>query len=324
MKKLMYILLKSVKEKIIIIKQNTKFSRKKYKFVFLFFFLINCICLYLYKLFFIDLKEIKVCACVIGKRENLYVREFVEHYKLYGVDKIFIYDNNEIEGEAFDNVLSDYISNEFVKIINYRGKNQAQIQMLNDCYSINKEIYDWFIMFDMDEYINLKSHINIKSYLKRSKFRRYDVIYFYRAVHTDNNHLHYNNKSLFIRFPNSVYNVFSVKPIFRGHYSNIVIDNVHLIRANLKYCYSLGEKKPKKMDFYNYFIDHFYFKSTEEFINKINRGDAYYNNSDALKMDKINCYFDSNDITIEKIDYIEKETKTNLTKYRQNLTNNKL
>ena len=157
MKKSMYIILKIVIKKIFIIIQNINVNRKIYKLVFFIFFLINCICLFLYKLFLIDLKEIKVCACVIGKKENLYVREFVEHYKLYGVDKIFIYDNNEIEGEVFNNVLSDYISNEFVEIINYRGKNQAQLQMLNNCYNNNKEIYDWFIMFDMDEYINLKS-----------------------------------------------------------------------------------------------------------------------------------------------------------------------
>ena len=91
----------------------------------------------------------------------------------------------------------------------------------------------------------------------------------------------------------------------------------------MKYCYSLGEKKPKKKDFHNYFIDHFHFKSTEEFISKINRGDAFFNNSDSLKKYKIECYFDSNDITMAKIDYIEKETKINLNKYRQNLTNNK-
>lgn len=36
----------------------------------------------------------KVSVCVIGRMENLYAVEFVEHYKSIGVDKIFIYDNN--------------------------------------------------------------------------------------------------------------------------------------------------------------------------------------------------------------------------------------
>ena len=53
--------------------------------------------------------NIKICLCTLGKLENRYAREFVEHYKRYGVDKIFIYDNNEIKGEKFDLVLADYI-----------------------------------------------------------------------------------------------------------------------------------------------------------------------------------------------------------------------
>ena len=74
------------------------------------------------------------------------------------------------------------------------------------------------------------------------------------------------------------------------------------------------------MDFKNYFIDHFHFKSTEEFINKINRGDAYFKDSYDLKLGKIGYYFETNNITLAKINYIEKETKINLTKYRQILT----
>ena len=191
--------------------------------------------------------------------------------------------------------------------------------MLNDCYNDHYEKYDWFLMFDMDEFINLKSHIKIKSYLKRKEFRKYEVIYLFRAFHTDNDELHYSNKTLYERFPKTVYYNINVKPILRGHISNNVIDNNHLINGIVKYCYSFGEKKPKKKDYNNYFIDHFYYKSTEEFIDKINRGDSFYNNTYELKIRKINEYFNHNKITLEKIDYLEKETKINLTKFRQYL-----
>ena len=78
-------------------------------------------------------KELKVCLCTIGKKENLYVSEFVEHYKKIGYDKIFIYDNNNVGDEKFEEVLSKQISNNFVEIINYRGyrgKRQSHNQML--------------------------------------------------------------------------------------------------------------------------------------------------------------------------------------------------
>ena len=53
--------------------------------------------------------NLKVCLYTLGKVENLYAREFVEHYKKYDIDKIFIYDNNEVTGEIFDSILADYI-----------------------------------------------------------------------------------------------------------------------------------------------------------------------------------------------------------------------
>ena len=44
----------------------------------------------------------KVCVCCIGRRENRYINEFIEHYLTIGVDKIFIYDNNHGEEEHFE------------------------------------------------------------------------------------------------------------------------------------------------------------------------------------------------------------------------------
>ena len=38
------------------------------------------------------------------------------NYKNYGVDKIFLYDNNDITGESFDDVLSDFIKNQYIEI----------------------------------------------------------------------------------------------------------------------------------------------------------------------------------------------------------------
>ena len=96
-------------------------------------------------------KELKVCLCTIGKKENLYASEFVEHYKKIGYDKIFIYDNNDIGDERFENVLNKHISSNFVQIINYRGyRGKRQIPQSDafiDCYEKNKNNYDWLSFF---------------------------------------------------------------------------------------------------------------------------------------------------------------------------------
>ena len=51
----------------------------------------------------------KICICTMVKQENLYIREYLEHYKSYGVNKIFIYDNNDINDEKPEDMISDYI-----------------------------------------------------------------------------------------------------------------------------------------------------------------------------------------------------------------------
>ena len=50
------------------------------------------------------IKDLKVCLCTLGKNENRYIREFVEFYKNYNVDQIYLYDNNDIDGERFEDV----------------------------------------------------------------------------------------------------------------------------------------------------------------------------------------------------------------------------
>ena len=121
-------------------------------------------------------KKIKVCVCSCGKNENAYAKEFVQHYAKFGVDIIYIYDNNDINDERFDDVLEEYVSQGFVKILDYRGKSKIQMMAFNHCYQKNKHKYDYFIYFDMDEFIYLKNYNNIKEYLSQNHFEKCNVI----------------------------------------------------------------------------------------------------------------------------------------------------
>ena len=87
------------------------------------------------------LKDPRVGLCVIGKNENKYAKEYVDHYKSIGFNHIFIYDNNDKEGEHFEEVLSEDIAKNYVSIINYRNrKDQPQFKAYNDCYEKNRKI----------------------------------------------------------------------------------------------------------------------------------------------------------------------------------------
>ena len=271
--------------------------------------------------------DIKVCLCTIGKEENLYVREYVEHYKKYNIDKIFIYDNNEINGEKFEEVLNDYISTGFVKIVDIRGKLSQQLLAYQDCLNKNKKHFDWLIFYDMDEFIYLKNLNNIKYYLRQPQFKECQAIQLNMYFHTDNNQLYYENKSLVQRFPKKIKTKIGIlKTIIRGNITTNIYCP-HEINKNLVSCDGFGNFNIKnkgiintnKTDFEYYYIDHYSYKSTEEFINKLMRGSAMKGYEKEMKYRKISWYFGVNKITKEKIDLIEKMTNLNLSKYRNTL-----
>ena len=123
----------------------------------------------------------------------------------------------------------------------------------------NYKKYDWLIFYDIDEYLNLTNYSNIHHFLSQQKFEQCQIVYLNWRLHTDNNKIFYENKDLFERFPN-YYNrsdYFIGKSIIKGNIENISFDSPHYIEKKLNRCSD------------SYFIEHYEFKSTEEFIRKI-------------------------------------------------------
>ena len=278
----------------------------------------------------INIKKIentKICLCTIGKEENLYAREYVSYYKNYNLDKIFIYDNNEINGEKFEDVIGDYISSGFVEIINIRGKLSQQIKVYQHCFDNNKNKFDWIIFYDMDEYLYLKKPKNIKYYLSKRVFNKCEAIQLNMYFHTDNNQLYYKNESLAKRFTERrVTKIGFLKTILRGNVQTKIYCP-HELNRNLISCDGFGQFNIKfkgiiktyKPDFKYYYIDHFSYKSTEEFIKKVMKGSAIKGKDIEMKYRKISWYFGDNKLTKEKVDLIENITNFNLSIYREKL-----
>lgn len=302
-----------------------------YRKLYFKFFIILSIFIYIFKnycyIHYIN-NKLKVCVCTVGKLENRYIIEYINHYHNYKFDKIFIYDNNEKYGEKFEDVINAYIKKGFVQIINFRGRKCIQRRAINDCYRKNFNYYDWILFGDIDEFIFLKYYKNIKVFLYKKRFNKCQSIQFNWVMHTDNNQIYYNNKSLSERFPEkgkSLKTSIDVKSIVKGKI-NMNFTSIHYLSGKLISCDVFGNIKKKfyfnKNRYYkkNY-IDHYYTKSTEEFITKIKRGSV---GTGIIRYGIIDNYFELNKITKEKIDYIEKEMSTNLTKYQHLIKNDNL
>ena len=272
----------------------------------------------------------KVCICTVGKKENKYILEYVEHYKKYGVDKIYLYDNNDIDGEHFESVINDYIQEGFVELLNWRGKETVIRGAMNDCYKRNNKSYDWLIYYELDEFIHLSNYSNIKHFLHEKKFNKCHIIHLNLLIHNDNNQLYYENKSLFERFPKIVPKelvpMLQVKMIIKGGINDLQIISTALSTSNisLKFCNGFGDYSKifmwytKVTDYKYYYVDHFFSKSTEEFITKLAKGDGFAKGKalEDYKIYRIKRYFQYNDFSLKKLEYMEKGLNLNLSQFK--------
>ena len=233
--------------------------------------------------------NIKVCLCVIGKKENLYAKEFISHYKRIGYDKIFLYDNNDINDEKFEEVIKSEIDSGFVSIINYRGyknsKIRTQFEAYQNCYKNNNHKYQWLSFFDFDEFLEFNSkNMTIKKFLNTKIFKKCQNIKLNWLVYNNDNSLYYENKPLKERlnFPerNNLANK-HIKSTVRGNLTKNYWNNMTNPHSSSSdefiSCSSYGKiispSSPFNYppEYKNAFLKHYSFKSFEEYCYKIKK-----------------------------------------------------
>ena len=264
----------------------------------------------------------KVCLCCIGKKENLYIADFINHYQKLGYNHIYLYDNNNIDEERFDEVIKDKIDSGFVTVMNYRGyrgrKDDAQMDAYYDCYHRYNSECNWISFFDIDEYLFLMpingTKIRIQQYLDQPKFDHCETIKINWKSYSDSELLYYENKSVLERFTKLSkfgYEFGNVKSTIRTNITHFMrrTYSPHSVFSSIRGCLSSGARK--QIDFFmfppNYkgaYINHYVTKTISEFCNKIKRGNA--EKSFALDQGKLgerfHYFFMTNVKTQEKVD----------------------
>ena len=125
----------------------------------------------------------KAVICAIAKYEYNYIREWVEYHINLGFDKIVIYDNNDLNGERYDELLSDFIKNEQVELRDVRDERAMQRVVYNAFYQ--EDDFDWVAFIDIDEFIspNRTKYKNIKKFLEKNS--NSDAIFLYWQTYGD-------------------------------------------------------------------------------------------------------------------------------------------
>ena len=265
----------------------------------------------------------KVYLCAMAKNEHYYINEWVHYYLNIGVDKIFVFDNDDKDSPF----LKDFIDKDIlpkVRIINARGKHWDKMQhdLYTNFYNVEKDNFDYCIYCDIDEYlVGVK---DIKAFLSSPQFRLYEQIRVKWKLFGDDN-IVFRDKTqpVFGAFTKEIENALSpdlsrvvklhnqAKTIIKGHLQSVRFDSVHFAsRGNriLNECLPSGKTCSSGVEIHEdyshekVFFNHYMTKSLSEFIEqKMNRTDAVFGNRQL----KLNYFWRINEKTQEKLDYLK-------------------
>lgn len=95
-----------------------------------------------------------VALACIAKNEDYYINEWLEYNLYLGFDKVFVYNND----------WDFHIDSPFVETIPIKGRGKQE-HVYNVFLNKYQNEYDWVAFFDVDEFLVLKKHDNIKDFL---------------------------------------------------------------------------------------------------------------------------------------------------------------
>lgn len=274
------------------------------------------------------MKDLKVALCCIARNEILYLDEFINYYKDLGFDRIFLYDNSYDGDEPIKELPHD-----FVTIIDYRNRQNTQLEAYTHCGKTYGKDYDWIAFFDCDEFLHLVRHRNIKEYLSEEMFNDFNIIKINWLCYGDNELLSYDIKPVQERFiipvlPLDYHKTYKevsenqhIKSIIRTNKVNNIIwySNPHS-PINIEPCCNASGKSISHITWYSNidytyaYIKHYQTKSLEEYMNKIYRGypDQIITNKNEFLTKQLSNYFKMNKLTEEKIKFLKENYKISL------------
>lgn len=267
----------------------------------------------------------QIVVCAMAKNEHKYINEWVKHYINLGFDKLYIYDNDDLDKPYIaDFIDKSYLSKVVIK--NIRGQHRLKLQhdIYTGFYIKYKNEFDWCLFCDIDEF--LVGVDNVHTWLERPKYNGIEQIRVKWQLFGDDDLIERDmSKTVMETFVKPITSSLNRnlvdkgtlenqgKMIVRGKMNKVVIRSPHFasrqIRDNIlfsvlpsgKRCFS---KVVINEDYSNetIFLNHYMTKSLSEFIEqKMGRTDAVFGMN--LNLD---YYWRINKKTEDKLEYLKK------------------
>lgn len=255
-----------------------------------------------------------VALMAMGRHENQYAPEWVEHHLSLGFDKIIIFDNNREGEERMIDILGKYVNAGKVEIIEY-PEPYAMIKAYQQAYDEIGKDYGWLMALDFDEFLTLPEGEDIHTFVQRFAHTA-DVIKINWMTYGDNGLITNDGRPLQERFTTPLRGE-------DGHTEtwgeNVHVKSIARCGIDLKYCdphcphggdlyVSASGQRSEASPFHKVvnhssaYIKHFTTKTLEEWMeNKVKRGQCdCVANTEGLQKNAIDLYFARNERTPEK------------------------
>lgn len=205
-----------------------------------------------------------IALVCIAKNEDKYIEEWIQYNLYLGFDHIFIYQND----------WSYNIDSPFITNIPFNGTGMQE-NAYNNFLEYYSKGYDWVAFFDVDEFLVLKKHNDVKSFLK--DYSEYNGVAINWYLFGDNN----------LKEPTNDYSVLKRftkrRKVMDKHVKCIVKTNLNAKYAihNFSELSVVDTKKNKVVGAFNKNgsddvaqINHYFTKTFKEWQDKKNRGRA--------------------------------------------------
>lgn len=260
----------------------------------------------------------KTAICCIAKCENRYLHEWVSYHLALGFSQIFIWDNNNPNGEHPEDVLADFSQ---VTVLDCRGEKAFQNKAYTKFYNEYGKEYDWIAYIDVDEFITFSEGSKLKTI--DEFLNRYDasvqIVHLNWMCYGDDDIVGLDRFDVVTRFLNPLPFDKHVQYDFpeNNHVKSIIrggIDvgdlqiTVHTPREGKFVVYD-ADGKPCPNDYFHpytfqtAYIRHYVTKTIDEWLAKISRGRATLNSVEALY--PIEKFFIYNAHSIEKDGHVK-------------------
>jgi hypothetical protein len=240
----------------------------------------------------------KIALVCIAKNEDNYIKEWCDYHLKLGFDDIFIYQNN-----WRTSIFSDKIHNFEIDGVS------KQIESYNSFINNFHSKYDWAAFFDVDEFLVLKKHNNVKDFI--SEYSNYNSIGVNWVLFGDNglNDCDNGNYEVIKRFTKRQSKI-------NPHIKSIVKLNPNVrMSVHNPNCTWVDTNNIEHTGPFNYqgnddvaIINHYFCKTKKEFITKVMRGRAdtgqirnlsdfdSNNFNDVEDLTAYNFYYDNNNL----------------------------